>query len=239
MTWRVPGCRKAKRECIYPEPNPSRSQGRESKGKAFLPDSGSSSSEEEDEAGTGEKLSAIPDDDDEWEGVGDPEPLSAVSAPAQGHDSMSPPQKGKTSTTADEDTNRLQRSPKRPQSGTDAVFGSKRYASLPKDARFFLKHHFDTITHHHYAVKYDGNNFFRTTFLEIALGYEPLLYAIVAYSSYFHQLSSPNGKIQVFLSYYNKSVTLLRQSLEKSTKHSVATLLTILQLASFEVRSRL
>lgn len=91
------------------------------------------------------------------------------------------------------------------------------------------------MTHHHYSLKYDGGDFLKTTFLEIALGYEPLLYAITAFSAYFHTLAMPNGKVQYFLGYYDKSVSLLRQSLLRSPRHTVATLLTILQLATFEV----
>lgn len=98
-----------------------------------------------------------------------------------------------------------------------------------------MKYHRDHLTHHHYAIKYDGGDFLKSTFLEIALSYEPLLYAITAFSAYFHTLALPNGKVQQFLGYYDKSVSLLRQSLMKNPKHTVATLLTILQLATFEV----
>ncbi|KAG9946881.1 hypothetical protein KCU98_g18318, partial [Aureobasidium melanogenum] len=83
-------------------------------------------------------------------------------------------------------------------------------------------------------MKYDSGDFLKTTFLEIALGYEPLLYAITAFSAYHHTLAKPGGKLSSFLGYYNKSVSLLRQSLERSPRHTVATLLTILQLATFE-----
>ena len=108
---------------------------------------------------------------------------------------------------------------------------------MPKDVRFYIKYHRDQLSYHHYSLKYDGGDFLKTTFLEIALGYEPLLYAITAFAAYFHTLESPNGKVQQFLGYYDKSVSLLRQSLVKSPRHTVATLLTILQLATFEVRS--
>jgi hypothetical protein len=97
-----------------------------------------------------------------------------------------------------------------------------------------MTYHREKLTHQHYAMKYDCGDFLKTTFLEIALGYEPLLYAITAFSAYHHTLMKPDGKLSNFLGYYNKSVSLLRHSLERSPRHTVATLLTILQLATFE-----
>jgi hypothetical protein len=91
------------------------------------------------------------------------------------------------------------------------------------------------LTHHHYAFKYDGGDFLKTTFLEIALndGSAALLYAIVAFAAYHHSISRHNKRISEFLFYYNKSIACLQQSL-KSKRHNVATLLTILQLATIE-----
>lgn len=113
---------------------------------------------------------------------------------------------------------------------------SGKWAQLPKDVRFYMKYHRDHLTNYHYAIKYDGSDFLGTTFLEIALGYEPLLYAVTAFAAYFHTIKNPNAKIQNFLQYYDKSVSLFRQSLSERPRHTVATLLTILQLATFEVR---
>lgn len=45
----------------------------------------------------------------------------------------------------------------------------------------------------------------------------------------------PDGKIQDYLGYYNKSVSLLIKSLGMNTRTDAA-MLTILQLATFEVR---
>lgn len=108
--------------------------------------------------------------------------------------------------------------------------------SLPKEVRFFIRYHRENLDCDHYALKFDNTNFLQTTFLEIALSYEPLLYAITAFAAYFFTLDRQDGKLQDFLQYYNKSVSLLRDSLAKSSRHSTATLLTILQLATFEVR---
>lgn len=115
-----------------------------------------------------------------------------------------------------------------------------KWAKLPESIRFYINYHHQHITHQHYSMKHDPGDFLKTYFLEMALDYEPLLYAVVAFSAYHHTLTAPNGKIQHFLGYYSKSVQSLRRSLEKSPRHTEATLLTILQLATFEVsRSRL
>lgn len=89
-------------------------------------------------------------------------------------------------------------------------------------------------------MKYDGGNFLKTTFLEIAMNDDSaaLLYAVVAFAAYHDTLTKDGDKISTFLGYYNKSIQLLQQSLIRK-KHSVATLLTILQLATIEVRTPL
>lgn len=91
------------------------------------------------------------------------------------------------------------------------------------------------MSHHHYAFKYDGGDFLKTTYLEIAMndGSAALLYAIVAFAAYHHAVARGSSDISGFLSYYNKSIAFLQQSLKKQL-HSVATLLTILQLATIE-----
>jgi hypothetical protein len=71
--------------------------------------------------------------------------------------------------------------------------------------------------------------------LELAVRNEPLWYAVVGFAAYYHTLTKPDGRIQDFLGYYNKSVSLLRLSIQRNKRHNLATLLTILQLASIEV----
>lgn len=68
------------------------------------------------------------------------------------------------------------------------------------------------------------------------MNFEPLMYAVVAFAAYHNALSREDGKVKDFLDAYNKSVSLLRQSLAKTDRHSLSTLLTILQLATIEVR---
>lgn len=71
--------------------------------------------------------------------------------------------------------------------------------------------------------------------MKYALEYEPLLYALVAFSAYHYSIRHPNGRLYTFLQYYNKSVSSLLSSLKSCQPHKDATILTILQLTTFEV----
>lgn len=107
--------------------------------------------------------------------------------------------------------------------------------AAPQDVRFYLDYFKTHITYHHYHLKRDSGNFFKNEFFDMALKYEPLRYAVVGYAAYFHTLGQPDGREQTFLQYYNKSIQRLRIALERSKKHSLSIVLTILQLAAFEV----
>ena len=118
---------------------------------------------------------------------------------------------------------------------TIASPGIRAWSHLPQDLQYHLDYHQRHITHHHYFFKHDATNFVHSTLVEIAPSYEPLLYAVVGFAAFQATLKKPDGKIQDFLCYYNKSVYLLRKSLQAQQKHTDATMLTILQLAAFEV----
>ncbi|KAL8815435.1 MAG: hypothetical protein Q9223_005423 [Gallowayella weberi] len=81
---------------------------------------------------------------------------------------------------------------------------------------------------------HDANYFLHHILIEQALTYEPLLHAVIGFAAFHATLGNPNGKIQDFLGYYNRSVSLLLKSLTSGQKHTDATLLTILQLAAIE-----
>lgn len=119
----------------------------------------------------------------------------------------------------------------------DHTFGMKPdWSHLPVDFRVHLDYYFENITHWVYGVHRDLQHFFHTTFLSLALRSEPLLYAIVGFAAYKRMLKDPKGKLQDFLQYYTHSVTLLLGLLQRrEAKYDVATLLTILQLATLEV----
>lgn len=109
------------------------------------------------------------------------------------------------------------------------------WSQLPQDIRSYLAHFCDNMTHHHYCIAQDSDDFFRVILPNIAVRNEHLLFAVVGFAAYNLTLQDPHGKIQEFLHYYNKSVTLLLQALKRKDKHNVSILLTILQLATIEV----
>ena len=119
---------------------------------------------------------------------------------------------------------------------TDASQEDKAWSHLTSDLQFYLDYHKTYLNFHHYQFKHDANHFLHHILIEQALRYEPLLFAVAGFAAYHSTVKRPNGKIQGFLGYYNKSVSLLRKSLFNNEKHTDATMLTILQLAAFEVR---
>ena len=119
---------------------------------------------------------------------------------------------------------------------TDGSNEEKAPTHLPQDLQYYLDYHQTHLNFHHYKFKHDANYFLHHHLIEQALKYDPLLYAVAGFAAFQSTVSRPNGKIQDFLGYYNKSIFLLRQSLRDNQEHTDATMLTILQLATFEVR---
>jgi hypothetical protein len=111
------------------------------------------------------------------------------------------------------------------------------WSHLPPDLQFYLAYFYQNITHLHYSLKFDSGDFLRMRFLDAALRNEALLNAVVGFSAFQRTLHNPDGKINDFLQYYNKAVSLLLLSLKKGERHSNAMILTILQLATIEVRA--
>lgn len=120
----------------------------------------------------------------------------------------------------------------RPVRDLPEIFKRRRFKD---DVRYFLKYHQEKINHNHYLLNSDCEMFFRGTLLDLALEYEPLLYAIVGFTAYHYTLQNPHGKMSDFLKYYDQSLQLLRKSLASGVKHNEAMLATILQLSTFEV----
>lgn len=110
--------------------------------------------------------------------------------------------------------------------------------ALSEDVRFFLAYHHKHVTYNHYFLKPYSEPFVQRSLIEYAMKYEPLLYAVIGFSAYHYTIRQPAGKLHTFLRYYNKSVSLLRKSLQAGDQHSRGMLMTILQLATFEVRWR-
>ncbi|KAL8965780.1 MAG: hypothetical protein Q9197_006332, partial [Variospora fuerteventurae] len=105
---------------------------------------------------------------------------------------------------------------------------------LPQHERMYLEYLREHITYHHYFFRNDANDFIHNILIEHALSYEPLLNAVVGFAAFHATLAKKEGKIQDFLGYYNKAVSLLLKSLVGGQRHTEAMLLTILQLATFE-----
>ena len=119
---------------------------------------------------------------------------------------------------------------------TDDSHEDRLWSHLAQDIQFYLDYHTTRLNYHHYFFKHDANHFLHNILVEHALQYDPLLYAVVGFAAFHVTVTRPTGKIQDFLGYYNQSVSLLRKSLVENQKHTDATMLTILQLATFEVR---
>lgn len=109
------------------------------------------------------------------------------------------------------------------------------WSHLSPDLQFYLAYHRTELTYHHWFFKHDANHFLHHILIDQALSYDPLLYAVAGFAAYQWTVKQPNGKMQDFLRHYDKSVSLLLRSLQDNQKHTDATMLTILQLATFEV----
>jgi len=105
---------------------------------------------------------------------------------------------------------------------------------LQDDIRFFLAYHQENMNYHHYFLRREAEEFVHKSIIEHALKYKPLLYVLVGFAAYHYTLHQPQGKLCDFLKYYNKSLLLLRKSLESGEQHDEAMLITVLQLTIFE-----
>ena len=106
--------------------------------------------------------------------------------------------------------------------------------SLRSDAQKYLQFHRDFLTFYHYFFKHDSMDWIHTELIDEALSYEPLQHAVVGFAAYHYEMRRPNAKLGHFLNYHSRALSQLRQSLELSQPYTVAMLLTVLQLATFE-----
>jgi hypothetical protein len=228
------GCRKGNRECHWPEPQSTQKTGRSGSKSGKSSSIEGSSPEDQDDDGM-ERLPAIMDDeDDEFDMEKDHNARDSSQTPALTIDG-SPSPSIETSLTTPVVKPRPQLPRKSSHPGSKVTTTGRAASNLPPDVQFYLDYFKNHMSHHHYSLKRDTNNFLRGDFLAQAMKYEPLLYAVVGYAAYFHTLSQPDGRISTFLQYYNESVTRLRISITKNKKQGLATFLTILQLAAIEV----
>ncbi|RYP10279.1 hypothetical protein DL764_000771 [Monosporascus ibericus] len=248
-----PSCRKGKRDCVYPEPpNPKGSTGpsplRESSFSCRgSPDSDPDEAEEGTE--TGARLGSIPDEEPNQL----PTPPAKCAARLQKtntalafdsegstrRSSETPSLEGTKSTSPSmsiSTTASLTPYLQMPDSMLHISSGPLDWSDLPPDFKFYLEYFCSNISVGHYGMNHDPDNFFRGFLPGIAVrnGNDPLLNAVVGFAAYHYTVQNPKGKIQDFLQYYDRSVTLLLSSFRKREKQTIATLMTILQLATIE-----
>lgn len=122
------------------------------------------------------------------------------------------------------------------QTASKTVPTTKAGSNKTRDLQFYLNYWRNHMSVHHYSLKRDTHGFLKGDFMNWVMKFEPLKYAVAGYAAYFHTLAQPDGRMSNFLQFYNESVSRLRMSIEKNKKQGLATFLTVLQLASIEVR---
>ncbi|KAI5813909.1 hypothetical protein BZA77DRAFT_334687 [Pyronema omphalodes] len=230
-------CKKGNRECTYPEVTPN-SKSKKPRGESR---EGSSSLED------------VEEDDEEY--LDDVSPPALRSSTSQSrlrsgatrrdswHDSEHGRHKNRKTAGSSADQTPSPRDPE--SSAPTSPTGSLRrtasayslnnapeWAHIPHDIAFYLNYHKKMLTCHHYLLKSDCDDFFKTTILEHALQNDALMYAVAAFSSFHYNIFYATNAYHTFLEYYNEAIILLREALDKP--HTIDTILTILQLACFE-----
>ncbi|KAI9704758.1 MAG: hypothetical protein M1836_006538 [Candelina mexicana] len=254
-------CQKGSRGCTYPEPT-SKTAGSSAKKAAFNDSSSSGEEIVEDEDHI--KLETIADDDDidniedrkrpSMTTTGPKSRTPVTTSPSSSRKSPetssetpplipdkgdTPPTEGSSTFSRTQSGSSASKLPGKPRSDSstkpeDTSSPNIDWTHLPRDLQYYLSYHQKYLTPYYYSLRQnEAAQFFRTTFLELAVCNEPLLHAVAGFAA-FQRTVKKNGKIQDYLGYYNKSVSLLLQSLQKSLKHTEAILLTILQLATVE-----
>ncbi|KAK3323435.1 hypothetical protein B0T19DRAFT_358636 [Cercophora scortea] len=246
-------CRKGKRECVYPEPTApkgSGSVGSTGPSQQTSPSSSHEDDEDDDDFGQDANLDPIMDEDEDED-----EPQSATTqlsmprfpprrsstassygaqrrATDRRQDSETPSLDGGNKSSSSPPISGATSSGRMP--GLPGAVARSDWSKLSHEIQFYLNYFYENMTHYHYCMVSDSDNFFRTALIGAALHDEALLYAVVGFAAYHHSLRNPNGRIKEFLQYYNSSVTLLLAFLKRKETPTATTLLTILQLATIE-----
>ncbi|KAJ4011664.1 hypothetical protein NW752_008672 [Fusarium irregulare] len=213
---------KGNRECVYPDPPSSKA----SSGKIKDPNASaqqtsptSSKSEDDEDAERDIKLETIVDEDEETEDQTRSPEFSLQSKSASPSTATATP----SSLAA-----------VYPSSEFPVSLGDTDWSHLPPQYQQGLSFFVENLNHFNYCIPLDSDEFFTKILPNMATRHEPLLNAVVGFSAYHSTLQNPEGKLQDFLQYYNKSVTQLLGLLQRKEKPNIATLLTILQLATIE-----
>ena len=252
------GCVKGSRPCTYPEPKSKASSSKSASSRSTAPIPELSSSDEGgDEVDESKDISALNtsqnDNGQKGKGKSARKPprtktVASRKSSIRGHKQPLPSiEQSEQEAEAGQSPPTDASSPSRPASRSSrhlenitpesSISPEKISLShLPHLERHYLEYLRNYLSYHHYFFRNDANYFVRHILIEQALSYEPLLQAVVGFAAFHEAMRKPNGRIQDFLGFYSRSVSLLRKSLINGEKHTEATLLTILQLATIEVR---
>ena len=250
-------CRKGSRDCVYPSPTGSASKtgGRTvGKSRGSRPPSQGSDSTGRQDAETVSPLEPIKDEE-EPDSAGAGWQSSPPASGSQSRPDLNRTQSGQSiykhskqtpepenfnnldpgSSPSTESSSRLESVSVRSASISHTTLDLLNSTRLSDDLRFYLNYHQEFISHEHFFLRSGSDNFIHGSIIELAMGYDPLLYALVGFAAYHHTLHTPGGKLYTFLKYYNKALVLLRKSLGSGEEHTEATLCTVLVLTTFEV----
>ncbi|KAJ5353548.1 hypothetical protein N7541_006112 [Penicillium brevicompactum] len=240
-------CRKGSRDCVYPSPSPSASKSgaRSVKSRANRPPSQGSDSSGKVEVDPVSPLEPILDEE-EPDATSDSRPSPIIPSTRPLHKSRSTQSLRKPSRQATEapfvkeqssspsaESSRMESMSVRSGSIGHSTAELINNARLSDDLRFYLNFHQEFMTTPHFFLRQSCFHFVHHSLIELALQYEPLLYALVGFSAYHHSLHN-EGKLSTFLKYYNKALILLRKSLGSGEPHTEATLCTVLVLTTTE-----
>lgn len=239
------GCKKGSRECTYPEPRATpktvsgskRDQSRTAADDSQSLSDGEESEEQVPPAGRRRKQSATQNPGSSSKSSQQGTPSNPVESPQASIEHVK--LEGSLSPSTDASSVPTSAGWERPEKFSSASRETSQedqlWSHLSPDLQFYLAYHRTELTYHHWFFKHDANHFLHHILIDQALSYDPLLYAVAGFAAYQWTVKQPNGKMQDFLRHYDKSVSLLLRSLQDNQKHTDATMLTILQLATFEV----
>lgn len=247
------GCRKGNRECSYPELPGSKGKFDRSAIKSkddsctiqYISPT-SSNEVEEDDIEQDAKLETIPDEiepdgllrRESMAGLPQVRRASAVSlniASGSGRQASETPSQDQNESVSPTNSNSTVATGSSALAGHLTLEGTTEYMKLPPDFQNYLQFFKKNMTNYHYGLAVDEDDFFKSELQMVAVTFEPLLNALVGFAAYHVTLQNPNGKLNDFLQYYNRSVVLLLRLLRREQTHNVHVLLTILQLATIEV----
>ncbi|EXJ90518.1 hypothetical protein A1O1_03621 [Capronia coronata CBS 617.96] len=243
-------CKKGNRECEFPQPPSASKRSKHSDSRSPK----DTVTKQESKHDTMSGLATIKDEDeDDNEALKSPTQRPALgrlrtdSAQSVSHSSKSkevsetPPTSKEHTSPLSTDVSDTRSRDETPASSLRTVANSAemqaRHAkirTLRPDLQKYLQFQQEYMTYYHYFFKLDPTDFVHSEFIDLALTYEPLLYAAVGFAAYHYELQQPDPKLAHFLGYHSKSLSMLRKALERNVKITEATLLTVLQLATFE-----